>query len=429
MPDLIHPTLEDLRVPIDTVCPYPGNPKTPDLQVVADGLRRNGQYRPITVNRRNGQVLVGGEQWQAAKSLGWEQIAATFVDVDDAEAARIVAANKRTAELASQDDTALVDLLESLTTLDGTGYTETDLDKLRAQLDDESNFGGGGGAGGETEGARLAVGPIKWFLDQQVFDEWAFPIEDRLVDKKAVEAELRRRLGLLRATPPVKPKPLRTLKRSKHSPKVNPGAPLAHYPTLDELQVPVGDLNPYPGNPNQGDVGAIAESLRVNGQFRPIVVNRRGNVILAGNHTWRATTALGWPTIAAVWVEVDDEEAARIVLFDNRWEQLGATDEEALVRLLQGLPSLEGTGYDGDDLDDLLAGLSTFKPDKPAAQPTSTVTVGKWSFVCSRDPFDAWMADLREQVGPADLAAASECQRRLGFHPDAARYIVLPEPA
>jgi ParB-like chromosome segregation protein Spo0J len=427
MTDLIHPTLDALRVPIDSLSPYPGNAWTADLQTVMDGLRTNGQYRPVTVNRRTGQVLVGDETRQAAKALGWDEIAATFVDADETEAARIVAANKRTAELAAVDDTALVDLLESLTSLQGSGYTDDDLDRLRAQLEDESNFGRGSSGDGEPAGARLAVGPVKWLLDQEVFDAWAFPIEDRLVDKKAVEAECRRLLGLVRAALPAKPKPLRQIKRSKHSPKVNPAAALAHYPTLDDLQEPVDLLVPYPGNPNQGDVGAIAESLRVNGQFRPIVVNRRGNMILAGNHTWRAVKALGWPTVAVVWVEVDDEEAARIVLFDNRWEQLGQTDSEALVRLLQSLPSLEGTGYDGDDLDDMLAGLSTFKPDKPPAQPTSTVTIGKWSFVCLREPFDEWLALVREQVGPADVAVAAESQRRLGFPPDAAAYITVPE--
>lgn len=131
--------------------------------------------------------------------------------------------------------------------------------------------------------------------------------------------------------------------------------------TLEPLQVAIDDLTPYDANPRQGDIGAIVTSLERNGQYRPIVVNRRGNVILAGNHTYFAARELGWSEIAATYVDVDDEAARRIVLVDNRANDLAAYDDGALTDLLrsivddEGLDGLLGTGYDGDDLDALLA--------------------------------------------------------------------------
>ncbi|MGI5139361.1 MULTISPECIES: ParB/RepB/Spo0J family partition protein [unclassified Streptomyces] len=129
--------------------------------------------------------------------------------------------------------------------------------------------------------------------------------------------------------------------------------------SLLPLAVPIDDLSVYHRNPRTGDVDAIAESLRVNGQYKAIVVNRgthtgRPNEILAGNHTWTAAKQLGWDQIAATFVDVSDEDAARIVVVDNRTSDLAGYDSELLADILDELPDLDGTGYDQDALDKLL---------------------------------------------------------------------------
>ena len=54
----------------------------------------------------------------------------------------------------------------------------------------------------------------------------------------------------------------------------------------------------------------------------------------------QAAKALGWPEIAVTWVDVDEEQAARIVLVDNRTNDLAGYDEAALADLLvDELPS------------------------------------------------------------------------------------------
>src|SRR5918995_2272914 len=118
------------------------------------------------------------------------------------------------------------------------------------------------------------------------------------------------------------------------------------YPTLAELRVPITSLKPFVGNPRRGDLDGIKASLAANGQYRPVVVNRRTMEVLAGNHTLRAARELGWDELAATFVDADDELAKRIVLVDNRSSDLAGYDDVALAELLSGLPELDGTGYD-----------------------------------------------------------------------------------
>ena len=128
--------------------------------------------------------------------------------------------------------------------------------------------------------------------------------------------------------------------------------------TLEALRVPVADLVSYERNPRKGNVELIAHSLVANGQYRPIVVRKGTNHVLAGNHTLAAARHLGWEQVAATFVDVDDQAAARIVLADNRTADLGTYDNALLLDLLQDLADseakLEGTGFEDEDLDALL---------------------------------------------------------------------------
>ena len=141
-----------------------------------------------------------------------------------------------------------------------------------------------------------------------------------------------------------------------------------HDLTVHDL--PLDEVALLPGNPRQGDIGAVSESMRVNGIYQPVIVNRgthtgRPMEVIAGNHRVQAAQQLGMSTIPAVILDVDDEAAARIALADNRTSDLANYDTDALVLMLQQLPDLTGTGYDGDDLDDLLqdTAVPDFAPD------------------------------------------------------------------
>ncbi|NBR87980.1 MAG: hypothetical protein EBS84_21180 [Proteobacteria bacterium] len=126
---------------------------------------------------------------------------------------------------------------------------------------------------------------------------------------------------------------------------------------LDTQTIGIDSITPHPKNVRQGDIGAISESLKAHGQYRAIVVQRSTGHILAGNHTWKAAKALGWKKISAHFIDCDDEQAMRILLADNRANDLASYDDSSLLAVLQELAttaaSLEGTLYSTDDIDDI----------------------------------------------------------------------------
>jgi hypothetical protein len=132
---------------------------------------------------------------------------------------------------------------------------------------------------------------------------------------------------------------------------------------LKTLAKPIGDFRTHERNVRQGDIGAICTSLEAHGQYRPIVVHKETNRILAGNHTFLAAQSLGWDKIAVTFVDCDEEQALRILIADNRSNDLALYDDYALSEVLKELAlsqeGLSGTLYDGDDLDNLLRVLES----------------------------------------------------------------------
>lgn len=127
--------------------------------------------------------------------------------------------------------------------------------------------------------------------------------------------------------------------------------------------VPIDSLKPWPGNPRQGDIEAMAASLKTNGQYRVAVVQESSGQICAGNHMWLAAKdELGWTELAAITLDISDEEAKRILAADNGVGEKGSFNEYLLADLLHDLAGsdlgLEGTGYNPADLEDLANLLS-----------------------------------------------------------------------
>jgi hypothetical protein len=129
-----------------------------------------------------------------------------------------------------------------------------------------------------------------------------------------------------------------------------------------ELSNSVENVDPntlelHPENPRQGDIGAIVTSIEQNGWYGTLIAQKKSRRVLAGNHRLQAALALDMKEVPVYWVDVDDTEAQRILLADNRVSDLATWDDSILVGLLEGLANdgaLLGSGYDGDDLDALL---------------------------------------------------------------------------
>lgn len=124
---------------------------------------------------------------------------------------------------------------------------------------------------------------------------------------------------------------------------------------------PIDEATPHPDNPNQGDVGALTEMIREHGFRGAIEVQHSTGRITAGEHRWRAARDLGMTRIPMDRVEMDDDEALRRCVSDNRARDLALYDEVRQADVMRMLATsdrgLAGTGWDGDDLDDFFASI------------------------------------------------------------------------
>jgi hypothetical protein len=190
------------------------------------------------------------------------------------------------------------------------------------------------------------------------------------------------------------------------------------------------DLTTYPRNARQGDVAAIAASLKAHGQYKPVVVNvgsetGRPNEVLAGNHTLLAFRELAqqhpddpqWANILVHWVNVDDDMAARIVVADNRTSELGGFDVAALAELLDGMDGdLSGLGYSAADMADL------------AALVQENTLPGDLGDLIS-DPFSPDAAPRPPRTGEDGLIAGNAIEQDADLYADkATRLVILAVP-
>jgi hypothetical protein len=134
--------------------------------------------------------------------------------------------------------------------------------------------------------------------------------------------------------------------------------------------VPIGSLQPHPDNGRNSAEDILAESISTHGFYGALLVQRpngrrkRGR-ILAGEHRWREMRSEGATEIPIIWTDVDDEEALRILIGDNRSTDLSARlgyDRPKLAETLERLSArdlLAGTGFDRGSVDELVAEVAS----------------------------------------------------------------------
>jgi ParB-like chromosome segregation protein Spo0J len=182
--------------------------------------------------------------------------------------------------------------------------------------------------------------------------------------------------------------------------------------------VAISSLENYQSNPRRGDIDAIASSLKAHGQYRPIVVKHGSNIILAGNHTFKAAKKLGWKKIKVTYVEADDESARKIILADNRLTDLATYNEPLLKSLLSALPELEGTGFTSAEVE-ILDRLSkgddkTTVGDSKSLPSDPEVKISAWKFTVEMDAYKAWKEQLYIDA-PTKQKAIKAIKERLGL--------------
>ncbi|MFJ2205967.1 hypothetical protein [Streptomyces microflavus] len=166
------------ELPLAQLRPFEGNAKRGDVDLILESLRRNGQYRsliiretptgkgPFTILAGNhtadafkahgkgdcGQLVTAGTETRpcgiCANDPKWKPTArCEVIDCDDDTARRVNLVDNKSADAGSYDDDALTALLSGLDGLDGTAYSDDDLDELLKST----------GALGEQSAAFLAT--------------------------------------------------------------------------------------------------------------------------------------------------------------------------------------------------------------------------------------------------------------------------------
>jgi hypothetical protein len=175
-------------------------------------------------------------------------------------------------------------------------------------------------------------------------------------------------------------------------------------PNLKVERVLISAVKTHPRNARRGNVDVIAESLETHGQYRPLVVQRSTNFVLAGNHTLKAAKQLGWSHVEVTYLDVDKETALRILLVDNKSSDMAEYDDDALANMLGELnktsSALLATGFNDDDYAALTASLvfdvPNFQPDE-SEQPR----LDQREAICCPECSYSWRVGARGEVIPA----------------------------
>lgn len=154
----------------------------------------------------------------------------------------------------------------------------------------------------------------------------------------------------------------------------------------DAVELPLKDLSASPKNAfrrlDEETYSELKASLQASGLVYPIIVRPKDSIqsypingeyeILAGHNRVRAAKDLGWATIKASIVRVDDVQAVRIIN-DSNLQRTGVTELEKAWAYRQLFDAMQRQGQ-RTDLMATLEGQSTMEDD---AEPVDTVSTGQ----------------------------------------------------
>lgn len=189
----------------------------------------------------------------------------------------------------------------------------------------------------------------------------------------------------------------------------------------------LSDLPPAPRNVKAHDLGAIISSVERFGFADAVVVDGRTGRLVSGHGRVEALLAMkrdGRPAPEGVqvkgdewlvpvqtgWASRDDAEAEAFLVAANRLVELGGWDEANLAAVLGDLAkagALDGTGYDGEDVDRIMAEVAR-AAFVPKVDPEEVPT-----FAPARAALGDLFALGRHRVLCGDSTSAADVERLL----------------
>ena len=208
--------------------------------------------------------------------------------------------------------------------------------------------------------------------------------------------------------------------------------------------LPLSEIVGADNNPKDHDIGQIYQSIKRFGFTQPIMMNENTGKLLAGHGRLQTLQQMKqggekvparikekdgeWlvPVLKGIAFE-DDMEAQAYLIADNRLTELGGWNTGELVDTLQELVegglSLDGVGYDFDDLETMVTQIDDsgifdveVVPEADDDESSVNVTVGRYRFKVEPEDFYAWEERIAEMLGSRDSDEFVDwVQEALGF--------------
>lgn len=132
----------DPAVRCDTLLLHPDNPNEGNVGLISKSIETLGFYGSCVVQLSTRRILAGNHRYKGALENGAETVPVTWLDVDDDTARRILLMDNKAGSEATMNEPALQELLKKILgdtgTLEGTGYTNEELDDLVASASKEA---------------------------------------------------------------------------------------------------------------------------------------------------------------------------------------------------------------------------------------------------------------------------------------------------
>jgi ParB-like chromosome segregation protein Spo0J len=132
---MISDSLQDHIRPITELQPDPANARKHserNIEAIMASLARFGQVKPVVLGSNGQTVIAGNGTLEAAKRLGWTELAAVTTELAGSEATAFGIADNQTALLAEWDDDILHNLVHGLPDelQTATGFDSDEIDKM-----------------------------------------------------------------------------------------------------------------------------------------------------------------------------------------------------------------------------------------------------------------------------------------------------------
>lgn len=130
--------LKPLAKPISKLKSAEHNPRKGDVEAIKKSYERFGQRKPIVASKSTGEIVAGNHQFQAAKELGWKEIAVVYVDDDRETALAYSVADNRIGQLGEWNVEELVLAFDEIDPEDfaSIGFSEVEVEDFRALADE-----------------------------------------------------------------------------------------------------------------------------------------------------------------------------------------------------------------------------------------------------------------------------------------------------